>query len=327
MSGFCRLRTMKNPSLSLLVLLTTAALVGAAAFARLPAVNADDEAPSISLSPVIAHGGPDLGEGEELPTAQASCSAPGFSGATAPDIRARSWVVYDPTSQTFLAGEHENRRRFPASLTKIATALVAIEHGPLDRQVVVDVDWSNRPTSARLGLQPGTETTLNDLLVGMLTVSGNDAAEELAAEIAGDQRYFVDLMNERAAEIGMDDTHFANPHGLDEETHLSTAHDLALLAAEAMRHDRFRTVVGSSHSSIEVGAETWDLANTNGLLNSFEGATGIKTGTTRGAGMSLAASAERNGHEVIAVLLNSPDRFGESAALLDWAFAEHAWNC
>lgn len=227
-----------------------------------------------------------------------------------------------------LLGKDEHERNYPASITKIATALVAMDHvEDMSQTVEVDVDWSGDWRSSRLGIVPGMQTTIWDLFVGMLTVSGNDAADEIAQEVAGSEEAFADLMNQKADSLGLEESHFENAHGLDEEGHYSTAYDLAVLAAEAMRFDVFRDVVGSTYTQVEVNGELWNLANTNPMLPWYDGATGIKTGTTPGSGMSLAASAERNGHELIAVVLGSPDRGGEAAELLDWAFANYTWNC
>jgi serine-type D-Ala-D-Ala carboxypeptidase (penicillin-binding protein 5/6) len=283
------------------------------------------DAPGIAIDPIIASR---VKEHTPAPVAAAACEGPGYSGAPIPGLYANAWVVYDPSSERVLLGKDEHERNFPASITKIATALVAMDRvDDMGEEVIVDVDWSQRWSSSRLGILPGMRTTLGDLFVGMLTVSGNDAADEIAEEVAGGEEAFADLMNAKAASLGLKETHFENSHGLDEAGHYSTAYDLAVLAAEAMKYDQFRQAVGSTHTQVQVDGEYWSLANTNPLLPWYEGATGIKTGTTAGSGSSLAASATRNGHELIAVVLGSPDRGGEAASLLDWAFANYTWNC
>ncbi|MEX2237451.1 MAG: D-alanyl-D-alanine carboxypeptidase family protein [Dehalococcoidia bacterium] len=306
----------------LLAALAACAILGLG-YAVAPAHADDPTVPLVAVDPDIAGGG--SAEGEPEP---AACDTPDFNGAATPELNAAAWAVYDASSETFLAGDQANDQWYPASLTKIATALVALDLlDDMDEIVTAEVDWTDEPRSARLGIGPGSRITIGDLFIGMLTVSGNDAAEQLAIEAAGSEADFVDLMNERAEELGLENTHFENAHGIDYEGHLSTAHDLALLAAEAMENEFFREIVGAPYNTVDVDGERWDVGNTNGLLSYYDGATGIKTGTTAGSGMSLAASAMRDGHEVIAIVLGSRDRVGESAQLLDWAFTNHGWNC
>ena len=286
------------------------------------------DAPTIAIDPVVATSTGYEEQPQPSLQQQSSCETPTYTGAPIPGLWANAWVVYDPSSGSVLLGKDEHDRNYPASITKIATALVALDRvEDMNQRVTVDVDWSNDWRSSRLGIAPGMRITMWDLFVGMLTVSGNDAADEIAEEIAGSEEAFADLMNQKATGLGMTETHFENSHGLDEEGHYSSAYDLAILAAEAMQHEEFREVVGETYNQVEVDGEQWDLANTNPFLPWYEGATGIKTGTTPGSGMSLAASAERNGHELIAIVLGSPDRGGEAAQLLDWAFVNYTWNC
>ena len=312
------------PRLPFLLALIAAALA-TSIFAGSHAL-ADGDSPAVGIDPVVATSG---GDDVNHDSAQASsCEKPAYSGAPIPGLWAEAWVVYDPASGSVLFGKNEHERDYPASITKIATALVAIDYAAdMEDEVTVDVDWSGDWRSSRLGIEPGMRTTIEDLFVGMLTVSGNDAADEIAEEIAGSEEAFADLMNQKAASLGMHETHFKNAHGLDEEGHYSSAYDLALLSAEAMKYQQFRDVVGQTRNQVEVDGEYWDVANTNPLLPWYEGATGIKTGTTPGSGMSLAASAERSDRELIAIVLGSPDRGGEAATLLDWAFANYSWNC
>ena len=171
------------------------------------------------------------------------------------------------------------------------------------------------------------QTTLGDLFTGMLTVSGNDAAREVAAEVAGSEEHFAEWMNLLVKRLGLRDSHFVNPHGRDADNHYSTAHDMALLAAEAMRYQAFREVVGSARAEISIDGSPWRLRTTNAFLGSYGGATGIKTGFTAKGGPSLAASAARDGHELIVVVLNDGARFQDAGRLLSWAFNEHSWTC
>ncbi|MEX2238973.1 MAG: serine hydrolase [Dehalococcoidia bacterium] len=262
---------------------------------------------------------------ETTPTPPACVTA---SPIPPPATSASSFAVYDPAAGRFLWEHNAGARRFPSSLTKIATAIVALESRvDLGGEVTVDVDYRTHSRSSDLGLRPGMRTTLGDLFAGMLVSSGNDAAKELAAEVAGSETTFVERMNELVDRLGLQDTGFANAHGRDREGQYSTAHDLALLAAEAMGHPEFRAAVAQTSATIAVDGEPWRLASTNRFLSSYGGATGIKTGFTVLGGPSLAASAYREGRELIVVLLNDPDRFADAGRLLDWAFANHDWDC
>jgi D-alanyl-D-alanine carboxypeptidase len=257
-----------------------------------------------------------------LPAAVATCDAPSPAASFPPAIHAASYVLYDPASQTFLAAHNPFQRRPPSSLTKMATAIVALEQDDLGRAVTVDFDYRTHRRSSDIGLLPGMRTSLGGLFVGMLTASGNDAAREVASEVRGDEDEFVRQMNLLAARLGFRDTRFVNPHGRDAPGQYSTANDLALLAAEAMRHQPFRDV-----NTIAIDGATWRLRNTNSLLNWYAGASGVKTGFTVQGGPSLAASAVRDGRELIAVVMNDRARFADAATLLDWGFANHEWHC
>lgn len=250
-----------------------------------------------------------------------------IAATSPPLVNATSWALYDPSSGQFLAAQDEHARRFPASLTKMATAIVALENADLEREAIVDIDYRTHLRSSDLGLRPGMRLTLHDLFVGMLTVSGNDAAEELATEVAGSETAFVAMMNELAVRLGLENTGFANSHGRDREGLYSTAHDMALIAAEAMRHAEFRTVVASPANTIMVDGQGWNLRSTNRFVSSYAGATGIKTGFTVLGGPSLAAAAQRDGHELIVVILNGQGRFDDAGRLLDWAFGSFSWSC
>ncbi|MPZ23117.1 MAG: hypothetical protein GEU28_06145, partial [Dehalococcoidia bacterium] len=255
------------------------------------------------------------------------CEAPVTNGAAPPSIHARAWAVYDPASRSFLAGHNEHLHARPASLTKIVTALVALESGDFGRRVVVDIDSRQHTRSSDVGIIPGQTTTLEDLFVGMLTVSGNDAAREIALEVSGDEAVFAAEMNEMVRSLGLHDTHLVNSHGRDADLHYSTAHDMAILAAAALSHDRFRQVVGAPATTIEIDGAPMNLSTTNRFLRQYPGATGVKTGFTSGAGPSLAASAVNDGRELVVVILNDSGRFEDAGRLLDWAFASHTWNC
>lgn len=218
---------------------------------------------------------------------------------------------------------HARRRMAPASTTKIMTAVLALELGRLDDLVVV----SRRAATgrgSRLGLRERERYRLEDLLVGMLVRSGNDAAVAVAEHIAGTVEGFVRLMNEKAAGLGAKDTHFVTPHGLDRPGHYTTAADMALMAHHAMAHPAFAEIVGSRERVVAPeggnGREKL-LRNTNKLLWRYAWADGVKTGTTPRAGRCLIASATRDGHRLIAVVFRSANRWQDAVRLLNYGFA------
>jgi serine-type D-Ala-D-Ala carboxypeptidase (penicillin-binding protein 5/6) len=178
---------------------------------------------------------------------------PACADIVEPAIGASAWALYDSSTSRFLGGENEHDQRFPASLTKIATAIVVLREGALGGVVAITDEWW-RPSSQAIGLPLGARVETQALFTAMLTISANDAASELASEIAGSERRFARLMNQLAAELGLEDTNFRNPHGLDEPGHYSSAHDLALLSAEAMSELEFREVVGQTESDITIGS-------------------------------------------------------------------------
>ena len=243
---------------------------------------------------------------------------------TAPAITAKAAVVVDGDTGRVLYGANAYQRRRPASTTKIMTAIIAIEHGDLERTIVSDVDGSQMKGSSIMGLRPGVRITARDLLYGLLLPSGNDAAVLLAENIDGTVPAFVDEMNRKASELGMDDTHFANPHGLDAAQHYSTAYDLARLGRYAMANSEFATIAGTVDWHLGMPSD-YDLHNGNSFLTTYPGADGVKMGWTERAGWTLVASAVRDGHRVFVTVLDSTDRDADATALLDWAFASYHW--
>lgn len=237
-----------------------------------------------------------------------------------PANTAHAAIVYENTTKTVLYAKNEHTPRAPASLTKIMTALLALENGCLDDTVTVS------PLAAKLWgssahLRPGQEFTLQDLLYGMLLPSGNDAAVAVAEHIGGSLAEFVRMMNDRARELGAERTHFANPHGLDKPDHYSTAFDMAMLSRVALLYPHFADMV-QTRSYTPDGHRTW--SNTNKLLWSYEGAEGIKTGTTGQAGNCLAAAASRQGMQLIVVVLGSSNRWRDTVRLLEYGFDNFA---
>ncbi len=243
-----------------------------------------------------------------------------------PQLSAQSIIVMDEASGTILFDRAGHQRMAPASLTKIATAMVVIEGGDLDR--VVDVnpnlqrEWEQ--DSSVMGLEPGDRFSVRELLYGMMLVSGNDAAEALMQATSWSQSDFVARMNDLAARIGLRDTHFTEPTGLGGPDHYSTAADLALLSRYAMQNATFAQIVGTE-KHVAKGSRDIDLYNLNPLLNYTPGVDGVKTGYTEQAGRTFVVSAKRDGHRIYAVLLNTSTRAQDAINIIEWAFASHRW--
>ena len=242
----------------------------------------------------------------------------------APVIKARSAVLVDLDSGKTLYQVDPQGRHAPASLTKVVTALVALDHLRLDQTVMVPVSINQLPwDSTRMGLRPGERLTVRELLFGLFLNSGNDAAITLS-EAAMPRATFVGLMNAKAATLGMADTHFANPIGLDDPAHYTSSADLVRASTELIR--RFPDVAAMAATpSLTLPAtathHAYALYNLNELVRKYPGATGLKTGWTGHAGGCLIATATRDGRHLMVVLLASPRIFDEAAALLDYGFA------
>jgi D-alanyl-D-alanine carboxypeptidase (penicillin-binding protein 5/6) len=237
---------------------------------------------------------------------------------TAPPVAAEAYVVLDAETGLPLAMVDADERRPVGSLAKLMTAHLALEAGGPDEGVTVPaLDVAG--DESQVGLVPGEVQRRDTLVAATLVASGNDAARTLAVDLAGDEARFVEMMNAEAAALGLDDTHYADPSGLDDEDQWSTARDVAVLADRLMDDPGFRSVVDDR--SVTVDAR--ELPATNDLLGSYLGADGVKTGHTEGAGWCIAASATREGRRVIVVVLGTPTEEARDAAattLLDWAF-------
>ncbi|HEX6030990.1 MAG TPA: D-alanyl-D-alanine carboxypeptidase family protein [Tepidiformaceae bacterium] len=241
-----------------------------------------------------------------------------------PEVSARAAVVVDEASGAVLYEKNGYQPLSPASTTKIATAILAIEQGNLDAVVQTDVDSKRMTGSTVMGLEPGDRFTLRDLLYGLLLPSGNDAALAIGRSISGSDSAFVGEMNELLFRMGMDTAHFTNPHGLGGRGHVISARDLAMLARYAMTLPEYREIMlAPSHRAS--GSRDIDLISLNSFTFSYPGADGAKVGYTRSAGRTLVASATRYGHRLYVVVLNAQARDEDAARLLDWAFANHRW--
>ncbi len=244
---------------------------------------------------------------------------PGF------EISAAGVVVYDVASGVTLFGRNTDVSLFPASTTKIMTALVALEHYGLDDVVHVQTVAN---TGAVMGLVPGERITVENLLYGALVQSGNDAAWALAEHFPGGVEKFVEAMNKKAADLHLVNTHFTNPVGFDDPNHTMTAIDLTRLAAYALTNKTIVKIVAIPQITISDVTHTQfhPLTNVNTLLGKIPGVAGIKTGWTEEAGENLVTLVERDNHKVIIVVLKSLNRFADTEGLINWVFGNYSWQ-
>ncbi len=237
--------------------------------------------------------------------------------AWAVGTHAASAVLMDAESGRVLYQHDAHNPRLIASTTKLMTALVAVEQaGDLDQAVTIKGEWLGSEGSS-IYLKEGEQISLRALLYGLLLQSGNDAAMAIACHTAGDAGAFAALMNQRAAELGMKNSSFANPSGLNDDNHYSTAYDMALLAQACLKNETVAEICATQ--SITVGARTF--VNHNKLLRRYEGCVGMKTGFTEKAGRTLVSAATRDGQTLICVTLNDGDDWNDHAKLLDYGFA------
>lgn len=247
--------------------------------------------------------------------------SPAWGAEMAPiPLRAKAYLVKKDGVPLWAHRERESLP--PASLTKIMTALLALEMGHLEKVVIISPEAAAE-TGSRIGLRAGDRLTLNDLLQAMLIKSANDAAHAVAEAVGGTTGNFIALMNGRAAALQMSDTHYADVCGHDLADHYSSARDLAILAETAMRHPLFRQIVSTQQMKIRTvdTARTFSFRNSNRLIGTIPEVTGIKTGYTQGAGRCLISMAERDGSQVLVVLLNDVRRWSDAPRLFNQAFA------
>lgn len=243
---------------------------------------------------------------------------------------AKSVVLMEKSTGKVLYAENENEKVFPASVTKIMAILLvceAIESGKITLDDTVSCsDNASSKGGSQIWLEPGETMTVHELLKATCVYSANDACTLLGEYVAGSESAFNEMMNNRAKELGMNNTHFDNCTGLDDttDTHLTTAYDIALMSRALLKYDFIKEYTTIWMDSLRNG-ET-QLVNTNKLVRFYDGVTGLKTGTTDKAGCCVSATAERNGMELIAVVMgsaNSNDRFTSAQNLLDWGFANY----
>lgn len=248
--------------------------------------------------------------------------------AEAPQIVGEAAALLDAGTGQLLYGKQEHKRMFPASTTKVLTALVAMERADLNDLVTIGPN-PIKAGGTSMWFQEGERLTLEELLYALLLNSANDAGVAIAEHVAGSVDNFAAICNQRAKELGARDTHFTNPHGMPDPNHYSTAYDLALMGREAMKNKDFRKIVATVHHEVprnDPEAQKY-LFNHNKLLWSkvygYQGATGVKTGYTVQAGQCIIAAAQRDGRELIAVVLRSEgsNLWTDTARLLDYGFA------
>ncbi len=254
--------------------------------------------------------------------AAAEASPTTVDDADPPAITGIAAVVMEEGCAEVLYSTNSELRRPPASLTKIMTALVAEERTGLDDLVPIDVsgaEFSLETDSTIMGIERGQMLTMRDLLYGLLLPSGNDAAVQIAEHVGGDMESFVAMMNQKAADLGLENTHFANPHGLDDDALYTSAYDMAIMGRELLRRPALAEIVGA-----QAYQPTWDgpaVGNLNQLLSFYPGSLGVKTGYTPLAGQTIVAAAEQGGRTIIVSILGSHwDIYKDVSELLNWGF-------
>lgn len=242
-----------------------------------------------------------------------------------PNILSRAGIIFDRTSKKVIWGKKENDRRPMASTTKIMTAIVVLEKANLSDTVEVSKKAAGTGGS-RLGLKTGDKITIHDLLYGLMMVSGNDAAVALAEHIGGSVEGFAQIMNNKAREIGLQDTNFVTPHGLDMPEHYTTAYELAKMADYGLNNKKFAQIVSTKNYTVTINGNPKDLCNTNELLGSLDGVNGVKTGFTNGANRCLVTSVKRGDMNIISVVLGADTkkiRTSDSIKLIEYAYKNY----
>ncbi len=244
--------------------------------------------------------------------------------ASAPSVSAESAVLFCANDDSFIFEKNADSRMPMASTTKIMTCITALESCELNDIVCICSD-SVGVEGSSLYLNAGDRLTLCDLLYAVMLRSANDAASAVAYHVAGSIEAFADMMNEKAASLGLDNTHFTNPHGLHDETHYTTARDFAILTSYALKNADFRKIVSTTDYTVVLneGSCKKPIVNHNKLLRIYEGANGVKTGFTKSSGRCLVSSAERDGVLLVAVTLNAPSDWNDHISMLDYGFSQY----
>lgn len=248
--------------------------------------------------------------------------APSAHAVSLSGISAKASIIIEAQSGKVIAGKNEYEKLPMASTTKIMTTLLLIESGGLDEEFKVDNN-AIMVEGSSMGLCEDDIVTKRALCYGMMLPSGNDAANETAVLLGGSAEKFADMMNEKAEQLGLEDTHFVTPSGLHDNKHYSTAYDMAKLTREALKNKTFREICGTSSIKLKFGNppyERW-LVNTNKLLALYDGCIGVKTGFTDEAGRCLISAAEKDGVTLICVTLNASNDWNDHIKMYDYGFS------
>ncbi|WP_010650742.1 D-alanyl-D-alanine carboxypeptidase family protein [Oceanobacillus massiliensis] len=239
-------------------------------------------------------------------------------GQAAPSVSANNAILIEQSTGRVLFEKNANDQASIASITKIMTAIIAIESGKMEEMAEASREAIYTEGSS-IYLEQGERMKLEDLVYGLMLRSGNDAAVAIAEHVGGSEDGFIFLMNEKAKWLGMTNSHFDNPHGLDSDTHYSSAYDMGLLMRYAMENDLFKKITASETYKSENRSYSWQ--NKNKLLTQFyEYCTGGKTGYTKKTGRTLVSTAEKDGVELIAVTLDAPDDWQDHMSMFEWGF-------
>lgn len=242
-------------------------------------------------------------------------------------INSRACIVLDRKSSTIIYGKNEKNRVKMASTTKIMTATIVIENYDLSKTVEVSKKAAGTGGS-RLGLKHGDKISVLDLLHGLMLCSGNDAAVCLAETVAGGIPEFAEMMNNKAKELGLENTHFESPHGLDSDNHYTTAYDLSLLTNYALNNETFLKIVGTKNYTVTINGYPKNITNTNELLGTLNGVYGVKTGFTNGANRCLVTACKRNDLDIICVVLGADTkrfRTKDSIKLIEYTYQNYEY--
>jgi serine-type D-Ala-D-Ala carboxypeptidase (penicillin-binding protein 5/6) len=242
-----------------------------------------------------------------------------------PVVSAKAVHILDLSSNTTLYNHQSALPLYPASLTKIMTALISLESYQLDQ--ILTVKSADQSIGHTMNLQPGDRLTVIDLLNGLLIASGNDAALALAENFEGGYSQFITAMNQKAQSLGLKHTHFNNVSGIEDQSHLSTAEDLTKLTQAALKHPPFRQIVERASFKVSsLNGHNYSLQSTNQLLGQLPGVKGVKTGWTPEAGECLITLIDQDSHPILITILGSEDRFQDTRDLVNWVYQNFTWE-
>lgn len=239
-------------------------------------------------------------------------------------LSASSVYAIDLSSMTVLYEKDSQKSLYPASTSKMMTALVALDTFSLEEELTVGKEAT--VSGNKLSLKEGDLIPVKDLLAALLIFSANDSAYVLANNDDLGADNFIKKMNEKALNLGLKQTHFVNPAGFDEDGQLSTARDLSIIARELLQHEQLKQLVSTPYKQIVGQNWSYDLYNSNQLLGQIQGVSGVKTGTTELAGEVLVTLIERDGHQILITLMNSQDRYQDTSKLIAWILNNYEWK-